>query len=156
MILGRSLIRPLTGALLASSVLIAPLAPGAQAQTQTNSWVTYQGLTTAVVAAERGWKSSNQFVKPKPGMEFLAVEVKIDNTTAAPRDFNAFAFKVVTADSARWSPSVGWREPSLSYGQVLAGSSVRGWLVFEVPVGNPATQLLWTPQIIGETLAIAL
>jgi uncharacterized protein DUF4352 len=95
-------------------------------------------------------------VKPKPGMEFLTVEVKIDNRTASQTNFNFFAFKVVTADSARWSPAPGWREPALGSGHVLANNSVRGWIVFEVPVGNPATQLLWTPQIIGETLAIGL
>ncbi|MCC6179388.1 MAG: DUF4352 domain-containing protein [Chloroflexi bacterium] len=115
---------------------------------------TFDGVTMTVLKVERGWKSDNKFIKPKDGNEYLTIEIRLDNAGSQPVDYNAYNFKAVTADGGRWNFAIS-RKPEISSGQILPGSPVRGWLTFEIPVGNPVTQLLWAPRY-DKTLAISL
>lgn len=115
---------------------------------------TYDALTVTVLNVDRGWKSDNQFTKPKAGNEFVTIEIRLDNAGPQPITYNAYDFKAVTADGGRWNFTIS-RKPEISSGQVLVGTPVRGWLTFEIPTGNPVTQLLWSPRF-DTTLAISL
>jgi hypothetical protein len=116
-----------------------PVAPAGQS-------ATHEGLTVTVLAVERPWHEPNSFSKPAAGMEYLTVEVRLDNATGQQIEHNPAEFKVATADGARWDRRIR-RDPPLQSGHVLPGTPMRGWLTFEVPIGNPVIQLLWAPGI---------
>jgi hypothetical protein len=119
--------------------VLPTLTPTSQASTDS---LTFKGLTVKVLKIERGWKSDNQFTKPKDGNEFLTMDVRIDNSTSGQLDMNPARFKVVTEDGARWDRQSA-RDPYLRLGDVIPGTPMRGWLTFEVPKQLGVIQLLW-------------
>lgn len=114
--------------------------------------LTYQGLTVTVLKIERGWKSSNQFIKPHDGNEFITFDVRADNATSDQIQLNPASFKVATEDGARWDRSSA-RDPSLPSGAVIPGTPMRGWVTFEVPVGRRVIQFLWEARY-NQTLVL--
>jgi hypothetical protein len=115
--------------------------PTATPRTASDS-LSFNGLTLKVMKIERGWKSDNQFIKPKAGREYVTIDVRIDNDTSEQQDMNPARFKVVTEDGVRWDSSSA-RDPYLKLGDVIPGTPMRGWLTFEVPRNLGVIQLLW-------------
>jgi hypothetical protein len=108
---------------------------------------TYEGLTLTVLSTERGWRhpSGSSILDPKPNMECLALELRVDNGTDRPRDFNPAGIQLQAVDSTRWRDFNFLRLPSLQMGQVLPLESMRGWVVFQIPVGVPIVRMIWQP-----------
>ena len=112
-----------------------------------------EGLAVTVLAIERGWRG-DRFERPRPGMEFATVEVRLENGDARPRRFFRSDFTVVTANGVRWHSAVV-RDPALDTRLVPGRCFVRGWLTFQVPAGIPLVELRWDP-IPGAPHAIPL
>lgn len=123
-----------------------PPAPGHSA--------TFGAVTATILSAERGTRVVNSYYRPKPGMEYLAIEVRLDNPSATPVDYNGAQFKLVDADGGRWNQEAA-RDPVLGSGQILPRSSVRGWITFELRTGAAITLLIWQPRF-DTTLPLAL
>jgi hypothetical protein len=100
------------------------------------------GLATVVLQASRGWLPQNTSPRPRTGMELLTVEVRVENSGDRSQRYNGWDFRVDVEDGSRWKRTVG-RSPALIMGTLRPGSSAQGWLTFEVPVGQPAVQLVW-------------
>jgi hypothetical protein len=113
---------------------------------------TYNGIRANLFGIERPWQSGPSL---RGGMEYLTVELRLDNLNDHPVDFTYVRFKVQLADNTRWETQPNWREPPLGDGQILPFSSVRGWVTFAVPAGVPAKELLWEAAA-NQTLSISL
>jgi Domain of unknown function (DUF4352) len=107
---------------------------------------TYDGVTAKILEVQRGWKSTNQFIKADSGNEFLTISLQLNNGTSETRSFNGLRFKIVMSDNSRWSSVPDWRDPGFGYGDMLAFGSVRGWITFEIPRSGSVAYLLWEPR----------
>ena len=76
--------------------------------------------------------SSNQFLQPKAGDTFVAIDVK---EKAGPNGLHAnpYDFALVMDDDTRYEPYIGVKEPALNATTLGAGQAVRGWVTFEIP-----------------------
>jgi hypothetical protein len=93
-------------------------------------------------------QSYNSFSNPKPGNEYLAVDVTIES--ASNRDVSTSASYVTLQDSAgfRYEYSLLGKEPGLpSENPVPLGSKVRGWITFEVPKTATGLVLSFKPAL---------
>lgn len=75
-------------------------------------------------------------------MQFAAADIEgcAAASATAGASLNPFDFRLQMPDNTRLSATPGWREPSLNATTLVAGDCVRGWVTFEVPVGQlPAT-----------------
>ena len=102
------------------------------------------GLILRVAGGERGWAPDAGVAPPRPGNEYLAIDVVIDTLADSAQTFNQTEFRVVDVDGRRYTPVAG-RLPPLGTGQIRPGQPARGWLTFEVPIGVPLDSLLWDP-----------
>ncbi len=77
-------------------------------------------------------QSKNQFIKPDPGMSYVAFDVEgCSNVEVA--SINPFDFRLQMPDNSRLQPTVSVREPALHSTNIVRGDCVRGWVTFEVP-----------------------
>ena len=82
-------------------------------------------------------------------MEFVTIELRLENGGDQPRAFFRSDFTVITADGVRWHSAV-IREPAIDSRQVPGRCFVRGWLTFQVPTTSHVVELRWDP--IGGTV----
>lgn len=93
--------------------------------------------------------SGDEYDKPKKGMEYVIVSVKIQNGGEDVISYNPFDFKMsnskgqivdsgfITVDS----------DTSLSSGELAAGGEVSGTIAFEQPKDDPKLQLIYEPNV---------
>jgi hypothetical protein len=117
-------------------------------------WAMYDYVHVTVHVLERPWQPGTQLQRAGPGMEYVTVEVGIQNVGSAPRRYSAADFRLATGDEGRRDATIA-RRPEIAAGEVLVGSPVRGWLTFEVPAGARPTGLVWEPAL-DRTFTIAL
>lgn len=110
------------------------------------------GLILRVAGGQRGWAPDAGAAPPRPGTEYLTLDVVIDTTAGGAQTFNQTEFRVVDVDGRRYAPISG-RLPPLGTGQVRPGQPARGWLTFEVPIGMPLDSLLWDPPFADSVTA---
>jgi hypothetical protein len=100
------------------------------------------GLSVTILQVSRGWLPTLASLRPKPGMEFLTIEVRLRNSGGRAMRYSPYDFHVDVEDGSRWDRTWG-RSPDLLVGAVAAGATAEGWLTFEVPIGRQAVQLVW-------------
>jgi len=105
----------------------------------------FEGLTVSVLQLSRGWLPPYSSIRPKPGMEYLTIEVRLTSNSDQTKRYSASDFQVDIEDGSRWDRSFG-RSPDLLLGTLATGASAQGWLTFEVPIGRPAVQLIWNAR----------
>lgn len=110
------------------------------------------GLVLRIVGGERGWAPDEGVAPPRPGAEYLAIDVVIDTVADGAQTFNQTEFRVVDVDGRRYAPVSG-RLPPLGTGQIRRNQPARGWLTFEVPIGMPLDALLWDPPFADSVTA---
>lgn len=112
------------------------------ASPQSGEAVSLDGLSVAVLQVSRGWLPSSDSPRPKPGMEYLTVEVRLRSFGGRAVRYSPYDFHVDVEDGSRWDRTWG-RSPELLLGAVIPGATAQGWLTFEVPIGRAAVQLVW-------------
>lgn len=100
------------------------------------------------------YTSSNQFIKPKDGNKFVVVDVSIKNDSKEAINYNLFDFKLQDDKDYSYSTGLADKEPSFSSGALQPGQSTRGFLSFEIPTGNQATKLVFTPEFLSTSQII--
>lgn len=124
-----------------------PRAPTATATVATLPKVgqTANGATIAVTLHEvLDPAPPGDYLKPKPGFRWVAVDISIQNTGTKPGSYNPFFAKVRTSDNREHSVAFGGVEPDLgSSNDQPPGDTVRGWITFEVPTDATVTQLIY-------------
>jgi FlaG/FlaF family flagellin (archaellin) len=91
--------------------------------------------------------SSNQFLQPKPGNKYVAVDVEgcaASNASTATQ-LNMFSFELVMSNNTRISPTVSIIEPGLNSVDLLPGDCGRGYVTFEIPKDQKPSSLTFKP-----------
>lgn len=105
----------------------------------------FESMTVTLLQLSRGWLPPFTSIRPKPGMEYLTIEVRLVNSGDQARRYSASDFQVDLEDGSRWERALG-RSPDLLLGTIAAGASAQGWLTFEIPIGRPTVQLIWNAR----------
>lgn len=103
-------------------------------------------IQLTVLHAERPWESPNPVTRSDDGLEFLTLDVRLVNAGNRPQHYSYVEFSVETADGRVWQAQPAWRRPGLGTGYLQRLESLRGWLTFAVPVGDPVTVVRWFPR----------
>lgn len=94
------------------------------------------GDTVQVYSYNSGITSGNQFLRPKAGMQYVAIDVEGCAKAASPfGTVNPFSFHLAMPDNTRLQSGVPAKEPALNSGAQAPGDCIRGWVTFEVPTG---------------------
>ncbi len=97
-----------------------------------------------------------QYLKPKEGTRWVAVDVSLENTGTAQINYNPFFAKLKTADNREYNPTVGAAEPSLKSGEQRPGETVRGWITFEIPADARPATLIYDPPLLRSRVTVDL
>jgi hypothetical protein len=83
--------------------------------------------------------------QPGAGAEFAAADVEECASDQARQQItaNPFTYKVVGPDNVHHSADPGYRMPPFNGATLYAGDCVRGWVTFQVPVGQRPAYLQW-------------
>ncbi|GCE08588.1 DUF4352 domain-containing protein [Dictyobacter aurantiacus] len=90
----------------------------------------------------------DDYAQPKAGNQFVQLHVKIVNNTNAKQHYNPLDFKVLTSDGRSLTHSYivpTDYDNQLSFGDLAAGKSVEGNLIFELPTNDHHLVLSWDP-----------
>jgi hypothetical protein len=91
-------------------------------------------LGVTVHAVQDPYQSTNQFDTPQTGNRFVAVEAELFNDSDEPVTWSsAFGTELVDSLNRAYTTGFGGIDLNRLDGDVPAGSSRRGWLVFEIP-----------------------
>lgn len=97
------------------------------------------------------------YFKPAPGTRWFAVDVSVTNLTTEPLYYSALRGRLKTTDNREWDQPIGGKEPDFKYGDQAPGSTVRGWITFEVATGAVPMTFTYNPKFDGKTqLAVDL
>lgn len=89
--------------------------------------------------------STNQFTKPKDGMQFAAAEVQECAGPAGERfSPNRFDFELAMADNTRVRAAIEVAQPQLASSPLLPGDCIRGWVSFEMPTAATVRHIVYS------------
>ena len=104
-----------------------------------------EGMSMTVDSFE--YKASlNEFETASNGEEYLVVTVSLVNNSDEVKAYNAFNYRVQTDGGQVLDASFSGEDDDLSSGDLVAGGSVKGSIVFEVPQEDGNQYLLWAPS----------
>lgn len=98
---------------------------------------------------EHGYTSSNQFVKPADGKEYVRITVEIKNVSNDKKSYNTLDWQIEDEDGALESINLsgtGTDNNNIGSGELTAGGKKAGTLVFEVPKGQQNLKLHYKPM----------
>jgi hypothetical protein len=97
--------------------------------------VDLEGKTVAVNAVEP-YTSGNQFLMPKSGNKFVAVDITLKNNSKGPYSYNPLEFKLHDNQDYGYSMAATDKEPTISADALQPSQTTRGFIVFEIPESN--------------------
>lgn len=98
---------------------------------------------------EHNYTSSNQFVKPADGKEYVRVSVEVKNTSNDKKSYSTIDWQIEDEDGALESVDIsgtGTDDSNIGSGELTAGGKKAGTLVFEVPKGQQNLKLHYKPM----------
>lgn len=123
----------------------SPSPPAAWPRTAANST-----FRLTIHAVQDNVPGDNIF-KPKPGTRWFAVDISVTNLTNEPLYYNPLRGSLKTTDNREWDQPIGGKEPELKYGDQAPGSTVRGWITFEIASGTVPMSFTYNPEFDGDT-----
>jgi hypothetical protein len=91
----------------------------------------------------------------KPGSRRYAVEITIENLAGQQTSYSALFGTVILANDIAVTSEVATEpEPPITGGLLDPGTSVRGWLTFDLPVGGEAVQFAY--DVLADHAAFSL
>ena len=94
--------------------------------------------------------SKNEFSQPESGNKFIVADISQENVGSASRDYNLWYFTL--QDNKDYSYQTAFsacKEPSFDSGTLQPEMKTRGYITFEIPEGNQAIKLIFTPDWLG-------
>lgn len=85
------------------------------------------------------------FQKPKAGNRFIAVDLSITATVSEGISANRFYAKLKTDTNRDYMYGSSVPEPNLALGTVQPNETSRGWITFEIPIGERAISITYDP-----------
>src|SRR5205823_2455643 len=83
---------------------------------QVGSPMALNGVTVTVVSADLNAKSGNEFITPKSGARFVAVQVLYENVGSDPYDYNPFDWKLTDSSGFSYDTTFPGIGPELHSG----------------------------------------
>ena len=94
---------------------------------------------------------------PAAGLKRVAYSVRVDNKGEEALHLSPFDFKLRLSQGASVRatlgacPAAGNRAPAaLEAGDLRAGTSIEGWLLFDIAEGREPTSMTFTPFVVGQ------
>lgn len=110
--------------------------------------ISFDNKKVTVTSVERNWDSSNEFIKPSSGNEFVKAQVTIENNSNDQISYNPFDWKRQDSKGVIQSAAVVTFtiDGALNSGELAKNGKVSGFLVFEVPSGDSGLVLHYNPS----------
>ncbi|RKQ84621.1 DUF4352 domain-containing protein [Brockia lithotrophica] len=96
-----------------------------------------------------------EFVTPKPGNTFLAVDVTVENVGEKPEPVSSLMmFDLRDAEGNRYKQTIVTTDKASLNGEVAPGKKLRGEIVFEVPKEAKGLEFIIKPDLLKQGQAI--
>lgn len=118
--------------------------------------ITQDGIALTVTDVQRNYSSGNQFDTPESGKEYVRVNLKLVNSSSSTKSYNEFDFKVQTSTGNRINSTISLVPNALNSGDLVAGGSVTGNIVFEVPKDDKGLKLVYNGSLWSNEVVIKL
>jgi len=114
--------------------------------------------TLVVNEVERNYFPSNRFSRVEPGNELVRVYVTLENSSEQPFNYNLNDFEIQDSNGVQKTPTTITELPNrVEFGDVAAGGTMQGNMVFEVPQGDSGLELVYETDIVSKrTVTVAL
>jgi hypothetical protein len=113
--------------------------------------ITVNAVGCTLVSVDPNPLPGDEITKPKPGYEFIVVNVKLTNNSDTDMDYFLIDFYArsgsgITTEALLASPiSYTSNNLLINNGTIAPGDSVQGDVILEVPIGDHGAELLWEP-----------
>ncbi len=116
-----------------------------------NEVATYKNVEYSIVKVEKT-QGNNEYLKPKDGYEYVKVTVKIKNNSDEKISYNALDWSMVNSNGAedKWGTITFDDDDTLSSGELNAGGTIEGVLVWEQKIGDKNLKLRYYETIVDE------
>ena len=109
--------------------------------------ISFDGKTVTVSGVERNWNSGNEFIVPDTGKEFVRVQIDIKNDSENRVSYNTFDWKIKDSNGAITDVDMNsFGDGALGSGELVAGGTVSGSLVFQAPAGDEGLVIHYEPS----------
>lgn len=117
---------------------------------------TYKKVEYTVTGVEK--TKGQQYFEAAEGMEYVIVHIKIENKTDGKISYNALDWKMQNSNGQEDGYKITALDniKTLNSGDLLAGGTIEGDLVFEEPVGDTGLKLAYYPSIIDSKSAFTI
>jgi len=103
---------------------------------------------TITVKEAKDCTPKNSFLKPESGMKFISVDVLQENNGEGVVSHNPLYFSLQDNKDFSYQVSFkGCQDPAFATGELQKGQKTRGFLTFEIPKENSASQLIFKPSL---------
>jgi hypothetical protein len=123
-----------------------------------NDVVYVNGVSIQVISATQH-QPTNIYFAPEAGYALVAVEVEVSNLDADPGGYgNPYNFSYKDQKGYVYDYALGGKEPAVASTQLSVGSSIRGFITFEVPLETEITnsKLIFSPFFLKSPAEINL
>ncbi len=106
-------------------------------------------------AVTRNYVSSNEYMKPQEGKEWIVVPVVIENKGSQAVAFSSSDFKIQDSKGGRTYPTfIMDLQNEMKFGEIAPGGKIEGNIPFEVTAGEVPLKLVFKPMwgLAGEVL----
>jgi len=109
---------------------------------------------TVTINGVKPYVSQNQFLAPKSGNKFVAVDITLRNDSEEAYNYNVLEFSLQDNQDYSYSNAVTDIKPSISIGAIQPGQTTRGFIAFEIPSENKPVKMIYTPSFWGTAQVI--
>lgn len=115
---------------------------------QQNEVATYEDVDYTIVKVEKT-QGTNEYIKPKEGMEYVKVTLRIENKSDKKISYNQIDWKMVNSDGVEdtFGAITAEQDVSLSSGNLDAGGKVEGVLIWEQKINDDNLRLRYYKTI---------
>jgi len=100
------------------------------------------------------YTSKNQFMVPKSGNKYVALDITLKNDSDEAYNYNVLEFKLQDSQDYSYTNAVTDIEPYITTGAIQPGQTTRGFVPFEMPTENEPVKLIYTPSFWGTSQVI--
>ncbi len=107
----------------------------------------------SVVSVERNYSTGNSYITPDEGKEYVKVNLQIQNKSDDTKSFNAFNWQMENGDgviAGYTDAMLAQAKDGLGSGDLAAGGTKKGSIVFEVPEGDTALKVHFKPSLFSD------
>lgn len=109
--------------------------------------IAFDQKEVVVKSVDRNWNSGDSYIKPSDGKEYVHVTISITNKSSDKISYNVYDWSMEDSTGDIKSQTfVTGDDDNLSSGDLAAGGTKTGSIVFEVPKGDAGLKLHYEPS----------